>query len=85
MFYTIGIREVGVKPESSGLAALMQAPAAMAAPAPGHCISCGADAYIQLAAPGGMLCAHCYAERTTTAPASAPTNSQPVAGDTRRA
>jgi hypothetical protein len=31
--------------------------------APGRCADCGADAYIQLALPDEMLCAHCYQDR----------------------
>ena len=35
----------------------------MSGGAPGRCADCGADAYIQLAIPDAMLCAHCYQDR----------------------
>jgi hypothetical protein len=37
--------------------------ARMGGVAPGRCVDCGGDAYIQLAVENGMLCAHCYASR----------------------
>ena len=35
----------------------------MRGPAPGHCVDCGSDAYIQLAVEDAMLCAHCFQDR----------------------
>jgi hypothetical protein len=35
----------------------------MSGTAPGKCVDCGSDAYIQLAVEDAMLCAHCYQDR----------------------
>lgn len=39
--------------------------------APGSCVDCGEEAYIQLAGEESMICAHCFAARAHAAHAKA--------------